>query len=381
MCVLASEQKKCLALSVHPHIELALLVPRKWKFNYQTVWLQKKHDPHFKIFVGNIICPGYGHRSLYLTGLAKALHSFKPHIIHLFQEPWSFSALQVATYRTIFSPQSKFIFLTWENIYRNFWYYYRFSKVYSIIDRSIHKTADGAVAISQDAKSVLLRKGFKKRIAQIPWGTDIQLFKKRSVDSLKKALSLNGSFIIGFIGRLVEVKGVPVLLKAVSRLAGNYKLLIVGDGPLKDSIKKSAEELGISHKLIWVASVSHNDISAYINCMDLLVLPSITTPVVQEQFGKVLIEAMSCEVPVVGSSSGSIPEVIGDAGLIFEENNDEELREKIELLMNNHLLRKRLAQQGRQQVLKNYSWEKVTERLVQFYQRVVLDSTENFIRN
>jgi glycosyltransferase involved in cell wall biosynthesis len=101
--------------------------------------------------------------------------------------------------------------------------------------------------------------------------------------------------------------------------------------------------------------------------MDLFVLPSITLPHLKEQFGRVVIEAMACEVPVIGSDSGEIPTTIGKAGLIFKEGDVKDLKEKIEGLMRNRGLRGLLAKRGRERVLENFSWKVIAKRQHQVY--------------
>jgi glycosyltransferase involved in cell wall biosynthesis len=101
--------------------------------------------------------------------------------------------------------------------------------------------------------------------------------------------------------------------------------------------------------------------------MDVLVLPSITLPRLKEQFGRVIIEGMACEVPVIGSDSGEIPATIGKAGFIFKEKDIAGLKGKIEALIRHRDLRTRLAKNGRKRVLENFSWKVIAEKQHQVY--------------
>jgi glycosyltransferase involved in cell wall biosynthesis len=105
--------------------------------------------------------------------------------------------------------------------------------------------------------------------------------------------------------------------------------------------------------------------------MSILVLPSLTTPTWKEQFGHVLIEAMACGVPVIGSDSGAIPEVIGGAGLVVPEGNVEALAAALRGLISTPLLHADLAARGRARVLSHYTNEAVASRLATFLQRAV----------
>jgi glycosyltransferase involved in cell wall biosynthesis len=108
----------------------------------------------------------------------------------------------------------------------------------------------------------------------------------------------------------------------------------------------------------------------YYRGLDLLVLPSRTRPNWKEQFGRVLIEAMATGVPVVGSDSGEIPHVIGDAGIIFPEDDVVTLRETIEKIMGDEELRRRLAQAGRERVLERYTQAQIALETYQVYQEI-----------
>ncbi|HTA77328.1 MAG TPA: glycosyltransferase family 4 protein, partial [bacterium] len=102
-----------------------------------------------------------------------------------------------------------------------------------------------------------------------------------------------------------------------------------------------------------------------------LVLPSLTTPKWKEQFGRVLIEAQACAVPVVGSDSGAIPEVIGKAGLIYPEGNVVQLAAKLRQLKNSKTLRKKLIQMGRKQVLGLYTNQIIADKLFKIYTAIL----------
>jgi glycosyltransferase involved in cell wall biosynthesis len=107
--------------------------------------------------------------------------------------------------------------------------------------------------------------------------------------------------------------------------------------------------------------VPPEDVPRYINCMDVLVLPSLTTPGWVEFFGRVLVEAMACQVPVIGSDSGEIPNVISDAGLIFHEGDADDLKDKLLLLAHDEDLQSELAARGEKRALAKYSWEQIAE--------------------
>jgi glycosyltransferase involved in cell wall biosynthesis len=110
---------------------------------------------------------------------------------------------------------------------------------------------------------------------------------------------------------------------------------------------------------------------AFFREMDVLVLPSRSQPNWIEQFGRVLIEAMACGVVVLGSDCGEIPNVIGDAGLIFPEWNDYVLRERLEQLMRDPDLWSELARRGRERVLTHFTQAQIAAQTVAVYRKMV----------
>jgi glycosyltransferase involved in cell wall biosynthesis len=161
-------------------------------------------------------------------------------------------------------------------------------------------------------------------------------------------------FTIGFAGRLVEAKGIHDLLRAVRRLDFPFRLLVVGDGPLRTELLGADLERG---ELELRTGVRSAEMPALYARMDLLMLPSRTTETWAEQFGKVLCEALLCGTPVLGSSSGEIPWVIetSGGGRVFPEGDVEALAAAIRELRADPAERKRLAERGRAGVERHFA--------------------------
>ena len=151
--------------------------------------------------------------------------------------------------------------------------------------------------------------------------------------------------------------------------------MLLGRGQLKETLQQLATELGIAERIIWIESVPHADVPRYINLMDTLILPSETTYQFKtlsavgwkEQFGHVIIEAMACGVPVIGSDSGEIPHVIKDDGLVFPEGDAAALAEKISLLIEQPEQQQTLGKQGYQRAMKEYTNKALATQLLNFY--------------
>jgi glycosyltransferase involved in cell wall biosynthesis len=147
------------------------------------------------------------------------------------------------------------------------------------------------------------------------------------------------------------------------------RVRLIGDGVQKQLLLARADELGVGDRLELVAWT--NDVPAELRRLDALALPSHTTRAWKEQFGRVLIEAMSCGVPVVGSSSGEIPNVIGDAGLIYPEGDVRALAATLGRLAEQPELYADLAGRGRARVLEHYTQAALARQYYEVYREMV----------
>jgi glycosyltransferase involved in cell wall biosynthesis len=153
------------------------------------------------------------------------------------------------------------------------------------------------------------------------------------------------AFVVGYAGRLVPEKGLDVLIDAAAGLDG-VVVRLVGNGPMRGELQARAARRSV--RLEIDAGVRHEDMASAYAGFDVLVLPSRTTPTWAEQFGRVLVEALWCRVPVVGSDSGEIPWVITSSrgGLVVREGDATALREALVRLRDSPVLRRELAEQG-----------------------------------
>ena len=295
--------------------------------------------------------------------MIKLLRDFRPEIIQVEEEPWSLSLLEFALIGKIFG--AKIVFFTWENLFRIH------QPWYALIEKINLKLADEAIAGNREAKEILKRRGFLKEITLLPQlGVDPKVFKKDSQDDLKKKLGLR-SFVIGSFARLEEQKGIRTIFEAFQKIKDqNVSLLLVGSGPMLAEIQQLT---AVDPRILAPGVVNHAQMPAYFNLLDVFVLASLTTPVWKEQFGHVLIEAMAAGVPLLGSSSGAIPEVVGDAGLVFKEKDVQDLQEKLERLISDKKLWQELSKKGLARVEQNYTQEKIANKTWEIYQNLLED--------
>ena len=350
--------KRFIELSKFKDVELTLVVPTKWN----NTRLEKEYCNKCKIIPIKIAMNCYNHFHWY-PGLSKIIRHVRPDILHIEEEHYS-----IVTYQAIRLAKkynAKCLFVSLQNIYKTYPFPFSWIEGYNM------RNADCAVAASDEIRNVLIRKGLgKEPTAVIPYGVDHLLYCKTESQKLKSRLRLN-SFTIGYMGRFVQEKGIMDLLQAVSLISSDFNLLLVGSGKLRHEIEAEGRRLGILEQIRIVDSIPSSRVPHYLNCMDCLVLPSRTTRKWKEQFGRVLTEAMSCEVPVIGSDSGEIPNVIAGCGLIFKEGDVGDLSSQIRRLINNAGLREDLAKKGRQRVLDNFTQEKVARDTYKIYQKMM----------
>jgi len=364
-CVVSEYQKRACEVCKYPGMELALLVPKNWvQFNRKII-LEKQSDADYLIISRDPITWGFRQNWLrnvthIYPNMKGVLVSLRPDIVELWEEPFSAVAAHTIywTKRTV--PEAKIIFFSAQNVFK------RFPFPFSTFEKYTYKNAEHAFLVNEEVNDIVRTKGFEKGSTVLPLGVDTDLFCKKDASSLRKNLALR-NFVIGFIGKIDKQKGLFDLIKAASGIKERIQLLIIGNGELKGEASQFVTSLGLKQKTVLMDAVPHSHVPNYLNCIDALVVPSISLPNIKEQFGRVIIEGMACEVPVIGSDSGEIPATIGRAGLIFKEGDVADLRDKIEALIKNRSLRAMLAGKGRKRVLENFSWKVIAKKQHQVY--------------
>jgi glycosyltransferase involved in cell wall biosynthesis len=176
---------------------------------------------------------------------------------------------------------------------------------------------------------------------------------------------------IACVGRLVARKGLDNLLQALALNRGAaWHLTIVGDGPDRERLERLASELRLAARIRWVGGLPAEQVTRLWTDLDVLVLPSRALPDWQEPNGHVLVEAMAHEVAVLGSGSGVIPEIIGDAGVVVPAGDPQGMAAEL-LRLAEDAVRKPLAAAGRARAMKLYSDDAVAERTLEFWRQLV----------
>jgi glycosyltransferase involved in cell wall biosynthesis len=239
-------------------------------------------------------------------------------------------------------------------------------------DRLLVGAVDGAVCCSRYNGSLLAeRYGILPKV--IYNGIDPGRFHPLSEPdpTLRKRFGFSTEdFVIIYVGRLIGLKGVKVLLRAVSRMPRRerLKVLIAGEGEERTALKGLTGELGLENAVIFTGFVPHEEVPRYLSLARAAAFPSLA----DEAFGISICEAMACGVPAIGTTIGGIPEVIedGQTGLLVKPRDEEALARALTSLLEDEEKRRSLAERGRGRVNASFTWEKVTDRLLRVYERV-----------
>jgi glycosyltransferase involved in cell wall biosynthesis len=195
------------------------------------------------------------------------------------------------------------------------------------------------------------------------FGVDPALYKASSPPSR------DAPFVIGYVGRLVPEKGIDDLLHAVCGLSGDWRVRLVGAGPEQDALRDLAKSLGILDRITFEGQMPSSNVPARLAQLHALVLPSRTRRNWMEQFGRALIEGMASGVPVIGSGSGEIPNVIGDAGRVYPEGDAGALQGHLQALIDDRSLWTELAWRGRERVRTHFTQAQIAKQTVEVYRK------------
>jgi D-inositol-3-phosphate glycosyltransferase len=241
-------------------------------------------------------------------------------------------------------------------------------------ERLVAHGVDRVICASQGEKEMLgsLYGVSASRVTVVPCGVDTDVFRPLDRAGVRKQLGLPAKErIVLFVGRIEPLKGIDVLLRAVSHIDGRFRVLVIG-GDGKDLARRSelaslAADLGIAGKVTFLDAVPHDQLPLYYNAADVCVVPSY-----YESFGLVAVEAMACGVPVVASRVGGLKETVqdGQTGYLVPWLCPEPFAERLELLLNNEPLRRSLGREART-AAERYHWSEVAARVEDVYHDLV----------
>jgi glycosyltransferase involved in cell wall biosynthesis len=244
----------------------------------------------------------------------------------------------------------------------------------SKLEAEAARNADVIVTVSHYSKKriVQIYGVDEAKIRVVPNGVDPGKFKpSTNGENIRQKFGLEKKQIVLFVGRLIPRKGLNFLVEAARNVVkedAEVTFLIVGNGPLRNNLIMTLEKLDLSRNFVFMSDVKETELPSLYNSADVFALPSV-----QEGQGIVLLEAEASAKPVVAFKIGGVQEAVanGKSGLLVKRGNSMELAEAILQLLSNQSLRQRMGSEGREYVLRNFTWDLCAQRMLSIYREAL----------
>lgn len=241
------------------------------------------------------------------------------------------------------------------------------------------KGADIVFTLTEALKDEMIARGVDgSKIIILPNGVTSERFSPLSKNKvLEKSLDLENKIVIGYIGSVVAYEGLEYLVLAVKLMVQkgitNISVLIVGDGAVLDFIKDEVAKADLSQYFIFTGRVPHEEVEDYYSLVDITPFPRKGQPVCEMVSPLKPFEAMAMEKAVLSSNVNALKEIVKDGfnGLLFEKDNVEDLANKLEILVNDNELRKRLGENARKWTIENRDWKVISNILNEQYHALI----------
>ncbi|MEM1512290.1 MAG: glycosyltransferase family 4 protein [Candidatus Jordarchaeales archaeon] len=247
------------------------------------------------------------------------------------------------------------------------------------LEKLCAEKADIVITVSNYIKQEVARMGLsEEKIRVIYNGVDSKRFKPASEREKRKVRSkyeLDDCRVVLFLGRLDPSKGLDYLLKALPMVLDEEpetKVVIAGQGWLEPMLVALAKLLGVEDHVVFAGYVPSKELPALYSTAEVFVSPSLCEP-----FGITLLEAMACGTAVVSTYTGGIPEFVKpmENGILVDAHSPDQLAYAITLLFQDEALRRKLAENGRKTVEKDFTWEKTAMETLKVYEEVLESSS------
>lgn len=371
--IVGVNQGKLNAIAETESVEVGLLAPSNWKaLEWNRLLPLENPYPKLHLYSAPVTSPGKGGAHLYAPwDLWRVLNDFKPDILQVEEEVFSLSTFELALWSRL--TKTPMVVFGWENLER------QLSAPRQWICKFVLNTVKAIIPGNQDGANIMRQWGYTGLLEVMPqMGVDPDFFAPPDppIDAPEMG---DRPFRIGFLGRLAREKGIDLIFDAVQLLQQkelNCCVILCGSGNNEAALKQKAENLQIADRVIWRGAVRHEQAPAELSQFDVLVLPSRTTLEWKEQFGHVLIEAMAMGIPVVGSSSGEIPNVIGRSDLVFQEGDALGLATILKRMIRNPDWWQAVGEYGLARVDQLYTHERIAERLINLWRSILEEPSE-----
>jgi len=300
----------------------------------------------------------------YSVRLGRILDQVRPDAIYLHNEPYA-----AATYQVFRASNGlddvPLGFYSAQNLLK------RYPWPISAWERYVYEHASFACPVTPAVAGVLEVKGYRGRSEVLPLSVDIDLYRPDGGDGRRPE---GNTLRVGFVGRIAPGKGVETLLHALCRLPDpRVRAVIIGDGPEAKTLKVRATQMGLDSRLTWTGYVPHEQMPRVYRTMDVLAVPSRSLPRWREQFGRVVVEALACGVPVVTSDSGELPRLVSatGGGWTFPEGDASSLAGLLGQLARHPDMLAGPSREGRRAVVKQFAIKAAAARFADIVETAI----------
>ena len=278
-------------------------------------------------------------------------------VIDLHEEPFALATAEVLAIRALRGSHTPYLLYSAQNIDK------RYPPPFRWLERWALRHARAVSVCNSRAAEIVTRKGLTGRAVVVGLGLDTSAFTPAPHTTSERSV-----IRVGYVGRLAPQKGVHVLLKALAR-DSTLHLALAGAGSEEEALRVRAERDGTRNRVEFVGPVDQTQLPDFYRSLDVLAVPSLTTPGWVEQFGRVVIEAMACGTPVVASDSGALAEVVGGAGLLVAPGDALELAAALKQVGTDAELAERMRAAGIARA-QAYDWDVIGGEYVALYENV-----------
>jgi len=339
--------------------DLTIVAPSNWESDFsKTDELERWPGYDGELISIPVWLPGNIPLHVYRSTFYSILRQVAPDAIYVHHEAYGLATAQLYFANWMWA-QKPIGFYSAQNICKQYPVPFRYSEQF------VYRQSAFSFPVTEAVLQILQRKGYRGPSTILPLGVDESLYHPRAPLHPAELNASANEVLIGYVGRITESKGLGTLVHSLGDIKSlPWRLVLIGKGPYEEELKRLAQSLDVGHRISALGYVSHPDVPQYLSTLDVLVLPSETQSSWKEQFGRVIIEAMACGTPVVGSDSGEIPNLIRatGGGLVFPERNSQALADRLQTLIEDPDERQRLAAKGRQSVAQDYTLAPLARR-------------------
>lgn len=350
--------------------EVTVVIPARWRDEFGNV-LDKPAHPALAARLLKIPVFGNGNIILhiYRFGWGAFLRRENFDAIYVNHEPYALATAQICGANLRQSAPAAFGFYSCQNIRKTY------PPPFSWLERMVYRSSSFAFPITQQVGGVLTAKGFtgETGIAPLPFDP-VSYFPRGHEEDERLLPRASGEQVIGYVGRLVEAKGLGTLASALAKLRDlPWKLVVIGTGNFEPRLRALFEANGLSDRVDFLGYIPHEETPRYLSAFDFLVLPSETQPNWKEQFGRVITESLACGRPVIGSDSGEIPNLIcsSGGGLVFAEKNSASFAVALRSFISDPAARASAATRGSLWAKENVSLGAVAKKMTSTIARAI----------